>query len=102
MFGICTHGAIRAPDGWKLVWVQLALLRNEGNRSFLREADRRVRKQVRTRSGNIRAISEDHLRLSGSRLCIRSPHPSKFRTAKLYRARASKAPCPYRRWHLHR
>jgi hypothetical protein len=102
MFGICTHGAICAPDGWKLVWVQLALLRNEWNRSLLREVDRRVRKQVGTRSGNILAISENHLRLSGSRFCIRSPHPSKFRTARLYRARASKTPYPCRRWHLHR
>jgi len=44
MFGTYTDDAIRTPDGWKLIRVKLALLREEGNRSLMREAVRRGRK----------------------------------------------------------
>ena len=41
MFGTYTDDAVRTPDGWKLERVRLRLLREEGNRSLMREAVRR-------------------------------------------------------------
>ena len=46
MFGTYTDDAIRTPDGWKLIRVKLALLREEGNRSLMREAVRRSRDET--------------------------------------------------------
>ena len=46
MFGTYTDDAIRTPDGWKLIRVKLALLREEGNRSLTREAVRRSRDET--------------------------------------------------------
>ena len=46
MFGTYTDDAIRTTDGWKLIRVKLALLREEGNRSLMREAVRRSRDET--------------------------------------------------------
>lgn len=46
MFGTYIDTAIRTDDGWKLERVQLQLLREEGNRSLMREAVRRGRARL--------------------------------------------------------
>ena len=46
MFGTYADDAIRTTDGWKLIRVKLALLREEGNRSLMREAVRRSRDET--------------------------------------------------------